>query len=167
MEQNNIAFISVRLVGLFLIAANLGYVVTFIGWAGMSPFITQDMGVSVAMGWVNATLSLIPLLAGIVLWLGARKWSRRISPTDTNTICEQYPDIIRAGSFLIGLYLLASNLPVFGSELAQFYYAPQLHNGNEIPPYIEPAILCIFGLAIALSTDVLRELFNRFRRFGR
>lgn len=169
MEQNNIAFIGVRLMGLFLVASHLDQIAAWLGFMVMASSSADTMGLPIPTIRAISAASLLPPIAGVILWYRAEQWSRTICSGKTqNKAHQESVDIVRAACFIVGLYLFLSGLPAFIVQLSQYLYVGEnFYNAHEPAPYLEPAIRCALGLACLLGSNSLRELFNRFRHFGR
>ncbi len=165
----NIAFIGVRLLGLFLVASNLDHVASWIALMATPLNPVDSAGIPISTIRAISTATLLPPLAGLLLWFSAKSWCKVLHPPKAHgNESQESVDIIRASCFMLGLYLLLSSVPALIIQSSQFvHYGPELYNAHELPPYIEPAIRCLFGLFCLLGSNVVRELFNRFRQFGR
>jgi hypothetical protein len=169
MAQSNNAFIGVRLIGLFLVASNLDHIAALISLATIALIDanTMDMPVTTMLA-VNAA-SLLPPIAGVILWFRAERWSKRLEPDNTGqTTSQKSPDIFRLACFMVGLYLLLTSLPELIVTLYLFLgVGANFYNAYDAPPFIEPTLRCLFGLTCLLGSRQLHTLYSRFRHSGR
>ncbi|MFI0474518.1 hypothetical protein ACGLWX_17540 [Halomonas sp. HMF6819] len=98
---------------------------------------------------------LLPFLLGALLWFKAPALAKRLhpgEPTAENAVGEA--GLVRAGSFLIGVYLVVQHL---SSVISRWQWGGGLDAGS--------LVALLLGLALMLGATAMAKLFERFRQF--
>ncbi|WP_447957646.1 hypothetical protein [Vreelandella sp. EE7] len=104
---------------------------------------------------VMVTSLVVPLLIGAVLWLKAPTIAQKIHQSDTQADASvDEAGLVRAGSFLIGVYLFVQQV---GNVISRWEW------GGGVT-YASLAVL-ILSLALMLGSSFLQKLFYRFKHF--
>ncbi|WP_252109712.1 MULTISPECIES: hypothetical protein [unclassified Halomonas] len=98
---------------------------------------------------------LLPFLLGALLWFKAPALAQRLhphDPSDERALDER--GLVRAGSFLIGVYLVVQHL---SGVISRWQWGGGLDAGS--------LIALLLGLALVFGATAMAKLFERFRQF--
>ncbi|SDO07324.1 hypothetical protein [Vreelandella arcis] len=99
----------------------------------------------------------IPVLAGIVLWFGAGALATKIyGPYGVETSVQvNEAGLVRAGSFLIGVYLFVQHT---GTALSQWAWGGIIDYGS--------LVVIALGSGLIVGTSLIGKLYNKIKYAG-
>ncbi|MFG6667543.1 hypothetical protein ACGK9R_10580 [Halomonas sp. HNIBRBA4712] len=97
---------------------------------------------------------LVPLILGALLWFKAPGLARKLHRNEPADTAVTETGLVRAGSFLIGIYLIAQHL---GGVISRWHWGGGLDAGS--------LVALAMGLLLMLGAKAMAKLFDRFRRF--
>jgi len=114
--MNSIAIIGLRIVSIYLIVIGINAI------AGMSAFLTvMEPGLKESYSSLQLLSVAIPFLTGVILWLISVPISKYVANhASSDLISINEINLVAAGTFLIGLYLVFSTIPTLYAVLLQY-----------------------------------------------
>lgn len=147
MKQFSVLLI--RVLGLYLALNALYTVAPFIFSPDLHELWSRDI-------WpIYMAILVVPVAGGILLWFTAGTLANRIHGESTATDSFRDVDMVRAGTFLIGVYLFVQHIGTFVSRLST--------TGDLAYGSLVVIMLSIFML---LGTGVVSILYSKVKYFG-
>ncbi len=151
--MNNLALIGTRLLALYLFVSGLTKLISILPMWNMITSQANSLSTLLSLS--------LPTLAGLILWLVA-PWvaiklaGKKMESKDPANDVQ----FIAAGSFLMGLYLLITQLPLLVTLLAQS------HPINTEIQLISLSIKLVLAIGLMMGSNLLKKLFITFKNFG-
>jgi hypothetical protein len=114
--MNSIAIIGLRIISIYLIVTGINVI------AGISAAITvMEPSLKESYSALQLLSVAIPLISGIIIWLISAPISKYVAThSNTDAIAINEVNLVAAGTFLIGLYLVFSTIPILFSVISQY-----------------------------------------------
>ncbi len=161
--MNKLSFLAVRLLAVYLIIIGTSGIIglpTFIKMIGEEsndPYL-----------FIQIFSVIIPFAIGIILWLYTAFFSNIIySKNQEENVNINDTQIISAGTFVIGVYLLVSALPGLYVAVSQYISLPELYDSQQqLQPVLSWVIQVVSGIFLIVGQRYMVSLYLAFRRFG-
>jgi len=163
--MNQLALIGIRIVSLYLIASSLTNAISVLGGFAASGFdsINLEAGLYIA-------IVVSPIIIGILLWALSAQLARFVTAQNTVDIPYTSTGHIEEGSFLIGVYLIATHIPNLSISIFNYKKVSNIGGGWEVATaeyaIWENAIFIIMGCLLVTGSRMIKIAFNKLRTFG-
>lgn len=104
---------------------------------------------------VIVAIFLLPIVGGLVLWFCAGAIANRIHGDTEPALSIKDHDLVRAGLFLIGVFLLVQHI---GILVNRYTSSGDVAYGS--------VVVVFLGLLMVLGTGVLADWYSRLKYFG-
>ncbi len=152
--MNSIAVIGLRLISIYLIVTGINAIV------GLSAALTvMEQELNNSIPYLQLLSVVIPFISGVIIWLISVPISKHIvNIPKPDTIAINDTNLVSAGTFLIGLYLVFSTIPTLYVVLIAY---KELEYGMESSSVIRAIRLNSIVLVLGIFLMVGHRFFVR------
>ncbi|PCF95774.1 hypothetical protein [Vreelandella nigrificans] len=109
--------------------------------------------------WMVTLIAMIamPIIVGVVLWFVAKPLANKVHPTDKAEVKLPLTELglVRAGSFLIGVYLTLQHI---GIAISQWIWSGSIAYG--------PLAVIALGVGLIVGANFMGKLYKKIRCSG-
>ncbi|GAB2779876.1 hypothetical protein GCM10027040_02380 [Halomonas shantousis] len=99
--------------------------------------------------------AVVPIVIGVALWFSASAIANRIHGGEEADIDVKDTDLVRAGTFLIGVFLFVQHI---GSVISRYSFSGDIAYGS--------LLVIAMSLFMVLGTGLLGRLYQKAKYFG-